>query len=619
MLADRSLASIQFFYQITSIMKRLFTLMSCCLLAVATLTGQAVIINSPAELAGGYDFDAADFGADITSDIWTADAIFVDDGTEFPTQGCEAAINGDDLTGKIALIDRGSCEFGLKCLNAEEAGAIAAVVVNSAPGGGTIVMGAGAVGGQVTIPCVMIPFEVGQLIRTELVTGSVNMTIGNVMPPPPPANDLAVFNSRILVPVLGTIPASQVKNPGDFVFTPGVEVINRGTNDAPNYNINVTIDHEPFGAGGGEVYNESFSSSDALLAGDTTDLILFPQFDPVNIGEGIYTYNYSVQSDSTDDTNFNNSAGGTFTLLDRLIYSKASWDPALQQPRIIASTTIAGGGPIEFITPLEIKYGSNHKIDSIQVEVRLSGGLANVPVEGYVYEWNDDGDCIVALEELVVVGISFFTFSSDTEEDAANITLPVLDLVTFEPIGVEIPEDNRKYLVGVRYNGGSETVSFGFDSSIDYVRTEEWKMADSVFTDLDYGSISADEWDDATNVPTGFILFTGGVTSSTGVILTDLTSSTREPLADLDHFDLSVFPNPVSEVLTARLDFNESSDFLEFYIVNGLGQVEQRERRTNVNLQEQATFDVSGLPAGDYHLVLRTEYGLRAQSFVVAR
>ncbi len=61
------------------------------------------------------------------------------------------------FTGKAALIQRGSCEFGLKVLNAEQAGATFAIIYNNTAGGDTLInMGAGVYGGQVTIPSVFI-------------------------------------------------------------------------------------------------------------------------------------------------------------------------------------------------------------------------------------------------------------------------------------------------------------------------------------------------------------------------------------------------------------------------------------------------------------------------------
>ncbi len=70
----------------------------------------------------------------------TGEAVRIDDGSTGPdgtgteTDGCEELINPEQVTGKIALIDRGSCDFPLKVFNAQQAGAIAAVVINNEPG-----------------------------------------------------------------------------------------------------------------------------------------------------------------------------------------------------------------------------------------------------------------------------------------------------------------------------------------------------------------------------------------------------------------------------------------------------------------------------------------------------
>jgi PA domain/Secretion system C-terminal sorting domain len=80
-----------------------------------------------------------------------------------------------DLTGKIALISRGTCEFGWKALRAQEAGAIGVFLYNRAfigeDSGGPIGMGAGAVGAQVNIPAIMLSKEDGLAILEKLDAG----------------------------------------------------------------------------------------------------------------------------------------------------------------------------------------------------------------------------------------------------------------------------------------------------------------------------------------------------------------------------------------------------------------------------------------------------------------
>ena len=90
---------------------------------------------------------------------------------------CDPIDNGGDLNGKIAIVRRGSCEFGFKALAAQNEGAVAVIVVNNQPGA-PIVMGGGAVGGDVTIPVVMVTDVDGEAIIDEISGGNtVNMTL----------------------------------------------------------------------------------------------------------------------------------------------------------------------------------------------------------------------------------------------------------------------------------------------------------------------------------------------------------------------------------------------------------------------------------------------------------
>jgi len=50
------------------------------------------------------------------------------------TDACSPITNGAQVSGKIALVDRGSCTFVTKVKNAQNAGAIAAIVADNQPG-----------------------------------------------------------------------------------------------------------------------------------------------------------------------------------------------------------------------------------------------------------------------------------------------------------------------------------------------------------------------------------------------------------------------------------------------------------------------------------------------------
>jgi hypothetical protein len=142
------------------------TLLGCGLF-LAAMSAQAQIttyVLQPASLEGALEFTWADnWGAtpDLNDPANTIQGFtaFVNDGTAADSLGCNALVNGADIAGKIAVVYRGTCEFGLKALNAQDAGAIGVVIINNQ--GAPVAMGGGANGANVTIPVVMISTDAG--------------------------------------------------------------------------------------------------------------------------------------------------------------------------------------------------------------------------------------------------------------------------------------------------------------------------------------------------------------------------------------------------------------------------------------------------------------------------
>jgi hypothetical protein len=93
------------------------------------------------------------------------------DGSAPTSDACTAATNAAALAGKIALIDRGNCDFTDKVANAQTAGAIGAIIVDNVPGEAPFSFGAAAP--KVTIPSLMTGFEDGQSVRSALADGAV--------------------------------------------------------------------------------------------------------------------------------------------------------------------------------------------------------------------------------------------------------------------------------------------------------------------------------------------------------------------------------------------------------------------------------------------------------------
>ena len=145
----------------------------------AVTSGPLLTIND-GPLAGDYEGVPAAFGGEI-NDL-TEDLILVEDdpsGTSDTNDACDEITNGSDLSGKIAVIRRGECEFGFKALAAQNEGAVAVIMVNNVAGD-AITMAGGAVGEQVTIPLFMVSDTDGENIIAELLTETVNATINGV-------------------------------------------------------------------------------------------------------------------------------------------------------------------------------------------------------------------------------------------------------------------------------------------------------------------------------------------------------------------------------------------------------------------------------------------------------
>ncbi len=160
-----------------------------------------VTVNSPSLIAGNYPcYPNLSFGPRITSAI-TSNVVLVSDGSSAPTLGCNGLINSSALNGKIALIRRGVCSFAVKVLNAQNAGAIAVIIMNNVPGPPA---GIGGSDPTITIPSVMISQADGNLLETALTSGVVNATLnpsisgaitGSVVPGIQHINKIAIRNN----------------------------------------------------------------------------------------------------------------------------------------------------------------------------------------------------------------------------------------------------------------------------------------------------------------------------------------------------------------------------------------------------------------------------------------
>ncbi|NOT36666.1 MAG: hypothetical protein HOP11_04755 [Saprospiraceae bacterium] len=96
------------------------------------------------------------------------EVILVNDGSGFPTQGCNPYINAAQVNGKIALLDRGICNINEKILNAQNAGALAMLICSVDDNAPTVM---GGFSGGVGLPIMNISKYDGDLIKSQLHQG----------------------------------------------------------------------------------------------------------------------------------------------------------------------------------------------------------------------------------------------------------------------------------------------------------------------------------------------------------------------------------------------------------------------------------------------------------------
>ncbi|MBK9013683.1 MAG: T9SS type A sorting domain-containing protein [Saprospiraceae bacterium] len=596
---------------------RIFTTLICMLFLAFSASAQVVVlVNSPASIAGSYtftnSFDNA-WGADLTTDVWTADAVFIDDGTDPTTDGCTDPVNAAALVDKIVLIDRGVCEFGAKALKAQTAGAKAVVIFTNAPNVGPVGMGIGADGAQVTIPVVMLSYEAGQDIRTIMMTETVNMTIGHVVFD----HDLGLAPNRVTSMANGVMPAIQADALG-ITFTPAVNVLNKGLNDETSITLEGTITHTPVGGTANQVYNESNEIS--FLAKDSSGYINLPEFTAVE-GAGVYEVTYTTTSANGDTpAAVNDNTFTTEFILSDNIYCKGRWDALNNRPAFTGlGRTVSGGGNVEFLAGFEVPQGFGYKLDSLEFFVFTGGvsfgSLEGSSVNGYVYEWGDaNGDNAITNDEITTVGYAPVTFP-DTSATSAWVKVEIYDYEEFEPGGYVIPANNKKYFVGARYEGAS-LVYFGFDDGYDQTVAFENGLLDvNDQFNYPYNVVSAWTTSQTPDLENGGLFTDVAGSIVMALFLTPYTSPSIEVAPS--NVAVTLSPNPANSQLVVESKLKSVTGGITYTIRDNAGRMVYNSSKTLNTDYDKVSFDVSQYAAGQYFIVVTTDQGIKAERFTV--
>lgn len=146
----------------------------------------------------------ASFGPALTIAGTTADLALGLDGVGVSGDACEPITS--NVAGKIALVDRGTCTFVVKVKNAQNAGAIAVLVADNAPGAPPA--GLGGNDPTITIFSARIQQVDGAALKAALVNQNVNVTI---------ARDTSIRSGTDRVKGLAMVAALNPVQPGSSI------------------------------------------------------------------------------------------------------------------------------------------------------------------------------------------------------------------------------------------------------------------------------------------------------------------------------------------------------------------------------------------------------------------
>ncbi|MEC4004160.1 T9SS-dependent M36 family metallopeptidase [Flavobacterium sp. SUN052] len=157
---------------------------------------QLLTVNTPADIAGAKyasdnGFNPGHVNVPVAPSMIQSDLVLYDDGTPDVGQtdnadGCAAAVNAAAINGKIVVIRRSTstanggtpCTFAAKAVNAKNAGATAAIIVNNDTTAPNASIGMSGADANITIPVISVSLNNGEAIIAKLVAGqTVNAKI----------------------------------------------------------------------------------------------------------------------------------------------------------------------------------------------------------------------------------------------------------------------------------------------------------------------------------------------------------------------------------------------------------------------------------------------------------
>ncbi len=584
-------------------MKKL--LLAVSVILTSSWAGAQVIVAgvSPQSIVANYAHTWADPASWGATPDFNIPGVFVEDtimlvedgstglnaqGHPVSQEGCNPLTN--DLTGKIAVIYRNTCNFSLKALNAQNAGAVGVIIINRDPE--VVGMGAGTDAPSVTIPVVMLTNFDGATLVNEMANGPVVVFMGNKTGLF--ANDIAISPGAALAPKAGHVHSLLAQNGTEFNFDLGARIYNPGSADQATVSLNAKITNPA----GTIVYDNTVSGL-SIVSGDSTDVYpgsasTLPNFSLSSYSAGTYTVTYTANLGGTDEYDGDNTVTYTFTVNDS-VFSYAKRDTATNS--LSASNFYRPGTNNQTYSVCTVINDPNaSRVAATGVYFAATKATGTTPLDGeemalYLYTWDDAftdlNDANFPANNawtLTEVASGFYYYPGDLQGEVVYgaFTTPI------------VLADNQRYLACVQ--SVNLDLYLGYDDQ-NYTWNTDYYLQ-PMFPNESDGDRFA-------------VGFGSDLPTALGVGLVDKNSI---GLAETNVIEGVAYPNPAVDEVTVSI---EGEGVASLTITDVAGKVAMVNSINLVN--GKSDVNIAGLEAGIYVFNVVLENGKSAQFNVVKK
>lgn len=588
------------------VITKLSSLLVFCLLSLPMLMAQIpntspfpvdVFFSTEQGFFREFDYvSTSDFGVNLSQTVsaevaWAHDdGMYDEDGDGMPDSTYVDSLNCSwgttmDLTGKIALIRRGACFFSQKIYNAQQAGAIGAVVINTPDGSATAGM-AGADSADVAIiPAVFLSYEDGQIIDERIANGETVT---------------ATFQVRAFFGAIGPqafkTPQSQVR-PLSAIQAQALNL------DTANAVLNPTATVVITAPNGNETTLTSTLDSISAASSGTFE---FEDYTPGPVGEYTMKYYNSLSEDSLERT-FHVSEH-TFQLDEGNLptWPTDSWIIESYDAFLEAGLRYDFGNM--FYTGASESIAAFATFSIANPDSLYTGDAESDIFYLTLYDMDPDGDGIGPVGDEATYEEAGAQMVAQTSYVLTGTEIPyqILTVPFEEPVTLKA---NGQYLLMAEYDGVSN--ASGIPPYYSYSGTDVYPGITSVtFTD----QLHLEGFGDVEQ-----LTMEGLSSSFHAVVRLHLDGFTdTENFQTLDAHKVTLMPNPAKDHVNLQFNLDNNADEVIVNLISMQGQLMESMRLQNV-LNETHRIDVDHLPAGTYFFGILTPEGYKAQKFVVVK